>query len=185
MDDDGIEAFKHFGDLRALKRLKPHQVALVVLAAIVFLLLPILAVEFHLPPAVWLNSQQSQILGGYYFPKLTFVLLMLFYVFAPFIIVSLITLPLKFVTGKTVLELLCKKDAERKVRVSVTDENGDEHAKLRIRQEWINQQKSILVTLTDGRRFRLQLSEAMRSGTRLRMKGKASRGGDLYLHIQI
>jgi hypothetical protein len=70
---------------------------------------PIIVDAFDLAPARWLKSQESKAFGGYYSPELTAVLLM----FAYFLILSALLLavaiPVKRLTGKTLVQLFSKK----------------------------------------------------------------------------
>lgn len=165
------------------KRLKLRQKTLIILTCGVLVSPPLIVMFLNLPPAEWLNAQQSK-LFGYYLGKLTLAILIFLYGLVLFVIVSLIALPLKLITGKTIGELIRKNEPATEL-MNVREENGDEHAELCIERAWLEQGKRVLVVSLDGRYFRLQLSEVMLPGTRLRMAGKARQGGDLYLQIRV
>ena len=75
--------------------------------------------------------------------------------------------------------------AEAKL-VRVTRVGPDIHASLQVRQEWIDAERRIAVTLPGGRSVQIHLTHAMANGVNLRMKGQVQPGnGDLYLQLEV
>jgi hypothetical protein len=176
MHEQGSEAFK---------KLKIHQKTLIILAMLVVISPPLVVMFLDLPPAAWLNAQQSR-LFGVYIGKLTLAILIFLHGLLLFAIVSLIAVPVKVITGKTVLEWIRGKGTQpATLLTNIREEYGDEHADLCVKQEWLDQRKKILVVSADARHFRLQLNEAVLPGTQLRISGKGRNGGDLYLHVRL
>lgn len=173
MDEEGLKNFT---------ALKPRKKAVVILVAMLLALPPLIAMFLNLGPAAWLNAEQSRVLGGYYSGKLTLASLYIIYGLLLLSIGLLIAVPVRLITGKTVVELFSKKGADPVVVIDAIEENGDEYAELCIKNEWWT--KRILVVAPDGRYFRVQLDESVVPGVQLRMKGKGRYGGDLYLHVR-
>ena len=82
-----------------------QKVFLVIYAAMA--VLPAVIVDIRdLPPASWLKSEESRILGGYYLPKLTGMILILGNALIVSIFLILLQIPVKLITGKKLGQLL-------------------------------------------------------------------------------
>jgi hypothetical protein len=69
--------------------------------------------------------------------------------------------------------------------MNVSQQGFDTHGILCVRPQWIAQERKITARIPGGLVIQIQLTQVMRDGVQLRIKGKSQTGGDLYLHLQI
>jgi hypothetical protein len=103
MDEREYDSLKTFNELR------PLQKVWVIAITLVIFLPPTIVQIFDLPPASWLISEESKFFVGRYLPKLTWLVLVAGNMLVVFVLLFLIQIPVKLLTGKKLFQLFSKK----------------------------------------------------------------------------
>lgn len=176
-----------FGDTsKNWRQLRPAQKVAVTIVVAAAILPPTIVKLFDLPPALWLKAQESKVFGGYYLPKLTWVLLTFANTIIFLFVAGIINITIKFLTGKPLLQLFGKQNAEAGVVQlgNISHLCGNIYADIYVCQAWLDEGKNVSLSLPDGRFISLQLNSSMSAESTLCLKNQ-SQGGDLHLRIKI